>query len=159
MKGIVLLVSVALVCISAQANVHQPDDEARIRRIIQEQEVGWNQGNARKYCARFQEDSSLTSILGSVYYGRATVEERMAEIFAGVFKSSRISKKVQRIRFVGENVAIVDIDTEVRGFKSLPPGVKASPDGVLRTRLQEVMVEENRTWSVVALHNVDVKTE
>jgi hypothetical protein len=65
--------------------------------------------------------------------------------------------KIRRIRFEG-NVAMVEIDTEVNAVKNLPPGIRASADGKLRTRLLEVMVNDNNTWSVLALHDVDVKT-
>ena len=133
------------------------DDEGRIRKIIQEQESGWNASNARRYCARLLRDATLTSFQGSVYEGRAEIEDRMADLFANFFKGTRISMKIRKIRFEG-NVAIVEIDTELNAVKTLPPGIRASADGKLRTRLLEAMVNEKDTWSVVALHNVDVKT-
>jgi uncharacterized protein (TIGR02246 family) len=156
------LLIIAFVCISVQAQ-GQGNDDARIRKIVQEQESAWNAGSAKRYCVRFQGDASLTSITGAVYSGRQEVEARMAEIFATVFKGTRISTKVQSIHFVRNDVAIVDIDTEMIGYKGLPPGVRAPADGKLRTRLQQVMVKEpsprgDSDWSVVALHNVDVKT-
>jgi uncharacterized protein (TIGR02246 family) len=133
------------------------DEEVRISKIIKEQESGWNASNARRYCTRLGLDATLTSFTGSVYEGRDEIEERMAELFANFFKGTRISMKVRKIRFEG-NVAIVEIDTELNAAKTLPPGISPSADGKLRTRLLEVMVNENDTWSVVALHNVDVKT-
>ena len=133
------------------------DEEPRIRKIILEQESAWNTGSARRYCARIRTDATLTSIQGSVHGGRESIEGRMSEVFASVFKGTRISMKIQRIRFEG-NVAMVEIDTEVNAVKTLPPGIRASADGKLRTRLLEVMVNDNNTWSVLALHDVDVKT-
>jgi len=133
------------------------DEEPRIRKIIQEQESAWNAGSARRYCARIRLDASLTSIQGGVYDGREAIEGRMSEVFATVFKGTRISMKIRNIRFEGA-VAMVEIDTEVNALKTLPPGIRASADGKLRTRLLEVMVNDNNTWSVLALHDVDVKT-
>jgi uncharacterized protein (TIGR02246 family) len=133
------------------------DYEDSIRKIIKEQESGWNAGNARRYCARVQRDASLTSFQGSVYEGRDEIEGRMAELFANFFKGTRISMKIRKIRFEG-NVAIVEVDTELNAARTLPPGIHASSDGKLRTRLLEVLVNESGTWSVVVLHNVDVKT-
>jgi hypothetical protein len=51
----------------------------------------------------------------------------------------------------------VDIDTEMTGFKALPPGIHAATDGVLRTRLQQVMSKESGDWWIVSYHNIDVK--
>jgi uncharacterized protein (TIGR02246 family) len=131
-------------------------DESRIRKIIQEQESAWNAGSARRYCTRIRLDASLTNFLGGVD-GREAIEGRMSDMFATVFKNTRISMKIQQIRFEG-NVAIVEIDTEVNALKTQPTGIRVSADGKLRTRLMEVMVNERDTWSVVALHDVDVKT-
>ena len=133
------------------------DEEPRIRKIILEQESAWNTGSARRYCARIRMDATLTTIQGGVHGGRESIEGRMSEVFANVFKGTRIIMKIQRIRFEG-NVAMVEIDTEVNAVKNLPPGIRASADGKLRTRLLEVMVNDNNTWSVLALHDVDVKT-
>jgi uncharacterized protein (TIGR02246 family) len=155
MKSVVLLLCAFLSVVSVQA---QGDDhEGRIGKIVQEQESGWNASNARRYCARMRLDASLTSFQGSVYEGRAAIEDRMADLFANFFKGTRISMKVRKIRFEG-NVAIVEIDTELSAIRMLPPGIRASADGRLRTRLLEVMAYDQNTWSVVELHNVDVKS-
>ena len=135
--------------------IRRDDNEPRIRKIIQEQESAWNAGSARRYCTRIRMDASLTNFLGGVD-GREAIEGRMSEMFA-VFKNTRISMKIQQIRFEG-NVALVEIDTEVNALKTSPPGLRVSADGKLRTRLLEVMVNERDTWSVLALHDVDVKT-
>ena len=156
MKPVILVLIAFLSGVSVQA---QGDDhEGRIRKIIQEQESGWNASNARRYCARLQRHASLTSFTGSVYEGRSAIEERMADLFANFFKGTRITMKLRELRFVSSGVAIVEVDTELNAVKTLPPGIRGSADGKLRTRLLEVMVYEGNTWSVVALHNVDVKT-
>jgi len=61
------------------------------------------------------------------------------------------------MRFVTENVAIVDIDNEVRGVRSLPRGLAVPKDGVMRTQLMQIFVRRNGRWWVEAYHNVDVK--
>jgi len=66
-------------------------------------------------------------------------------------------ERVRRIRFVTSEVAIVDVDTEVRGFSKMPPGVTIGSDGVLRTRLLQVFVKRGDEWWIEAYHNVDVK--
>jgi len=64
---------------------------------------------------------------------------------------------VRRIRFVTPEVAIVDVDTEVRGLANMPRGVTVGRDGVLQTRLLQVFVKRNAEWWIEAYHNVDVK--
>jgi uncharacterized protein (TIGR02246 family) len=113
------------------------DDEGTIRRMIKDQESHWNAGSARRYCVRFAQDVTLTTMLGAVYTGREQVQEHLEEMFSRVYKNTRISMKIQSIRFVRDDVAMVDIDTELSRYATLPPGLQASADGKLRTRLLE----------------------
>jgi hypothetical protein len=76
-----------------------------------------------------------------VMYGRDSFAQRQAEILATFFKGTVKAHTVRKIRFVTPAVAIVDIDNEVRGVRSLPGGLGVPADGVLRTQLMEVFVE------------------
>jgi len=58
---------------------------------------------------------------------------------------------------VTPDVAIVDIDNEVHGVKSMPAGIAVPPDGIVRTQLMEVFARRDGRWWVEAYHNVDVK--
>src|SRR5437588_12598883 len=89
-------------------------DEARIRQIIAEEESAWNRGDARAYASHFEEEGGFTDVLGSVYYGRREFEERQGGVFATVFKNTVLSMIVQKMRFVGPDVALVEVDTERR---------------------------------------------
>jgi len=58
---------------------------------------------------------------------------------------------------VTPEVAIVDIDNEVRGVKSLPGGNPVPADGVMKTQLMQIFVRREGHWWVEAYHNVDIK--
>lgn len=64
---------------------------------------------------------------------------------------------VSKIQFVRPDVAIVEISTELSGFQGMPPGVKSTTDGKLRTQLQEVLIKDKDEWRIASYHNVDVK--
>ncbi|MEO8585636.1 MAG: SgcJ/EcaC family oxidoreductase [Acidobacteriota bacterium] len=133
-------------------------EEMAIRKVIDAEEDAWNRGDAKKFAARFQEEGSYTDVFGAVSRSRAELEKRQVELFSSLFKGSRLALKVRRVRFLRADVAITDIDTEVSGFKKLPPTVYVDLEKVLRTRLQQVMVKTGTDWMVAAFHNVDVKT-
>jgi len=134
------------------------DDEGPIRKIIKDQETHWNTGNAHRYCLHLGQDATLTNMFGATYTGHEQIEEHLAEVLSTVFKKTRISMKVQNIRFVRADVAMVDIDTELSGYATLPSGLHGAADGKLRTRLLEVIVKEQFDWAVFALYDVDIKT-
>lgn len=133
-------------------------EEASIRKVIDAEEDAWNRGDAKAFAARFQEEGSFTDVFGAVSRSRAELEKRQVEFFTSLFKGSRLALKVRRIRFLRPDVAIVEIDTEVSGFRKLPPVVYVDAEKVLRTRLQQVMAKTGTDWMVAAFHNVDVKT-
>jgi uncharacterized protein (TIGR02246 family) len=154
---IIAIVSLMVGGLVTHPGLVSPDNEAQIRAIIAEQVTAWNAGDAKAFSASFADDGSFTNIRGTVFYGHQAFEDRHREIFATFFKGSKLAMTVGRIRFVRPDVAIVDIATELSELPGTPPGVKASADGKIRTRLQEVLVKNGSVWRIAAYHNVDVK--
>ena len=64
--------------------------------------------------------------------------------------------RIATLRFIRPDVAIADIDAEVRGFTALPSGLTAMPDGAVQTKLLMVLVNERGDWWISAYHNVAV---
>jgi uncharacterized protein (TIGR02246 family) len=133
-----------------------PDDEAAIRKIIDDEVAAWNAGDAKAYAGHFAEGGTFTNIYGMFFEGHQAFEERHAEIFATFFKGTARKQTIRKLRFVTPEVAVVDVDTEVRNIRSMP-GVTLPADGILRTRLQEVFVKRNGAWWIEAFHNVEAK--
>ena len=131
--------------------------EAAIRAIVEEQAAAWNAGDGAGYSRRVSPDISFTNIFGTVMFGASAFAERHAQILATSFKGTTKRHTVRRVRFVTPDVALVDIDNEVRGIKAMPGNLPVPADGVLRTQLLEVFARRDGTWSVEAYHNVDIK--
>ena len=131
--------------------------EAAIRAIVTDQVTAWNAGDGKGYASHIGAEVSFTNLFGMVMYGAPSFEKRQIEILATFFKGTSKKHVVRRVRFVTPDVAIVDIDNEVRGVKSMPAGVVVPPDGVVKTQLMEVFVRRDGQWWIEAYHNVDVK--
>jgi uncharacterized protein (TIGR02246 family) len=153
----ILLAYLLLVATGLPVAAQSRDDESRIREIVAEQVEAWNVGDAKAFSLRFAEDGSFTNIRGTVFYGHRAFEDRHVEIFKTFFKGSKLAMSVSKIRFVRPDVAIVDVSTELSDLQGMPPGVKGTTDGKIRTRLQEVFVKDKGEWSIASYHNVDVK--
>jgi uncharacterized protein (TIGR02246 family) len=133
-------------------------EEALIRKVVDAEEDAWNRSDAKAFAARFQEEGSLTDVLGAVSRGRAEIERRQFELFSSYFKGSLLALKVRKVRFLRPDVAIVEIDTEVSGFHKAPPAIFVDAEKVIRTRLLQVMVKSGSDWTIASFHGVDVKT-
>jgi uncharacterized protein (TIGR02246 family) len=156
MKAIFLLFIISVFAFIKSSNNNIKDEE-KIHQIIKEQESAWNKGDAKEYVQSFMEEGTFTIITGTVFHKQSDLEKRVAFIFSTFFKNSKLTQKVNQIRFIYDNAAIVEIETEMIDFKGLPPGVGDSKDKILRTSMLQVMVKINNEWKVAAFHNVDVK--
>jgi uncharacterized protein (TIGR02246 family) len=142
---------------STSSPVRNPDGESAIRKIVAEQESAWNAGDGKGYASQVAPDVSFTNIFGMVMYGHEAFEKRHSEILASFYKGTTKSQVVRRIRFVTPDVAIVDIDNEVRGVRSMPGGLAVPKDGIVKTQLMQIFVKRDGRWWVEAYHNVDIK--
>ena len=131
--------------------------ETQIRTIVAEQVTAWDAGDGATYAKHVAPDVSFTNLFGMVMYGHAAFAERHSHILATFYKGTSKHHAVRRIRFVTPDVAIVDIDNEVRGVRTMPAGIAVPPDGILRTQLMEVFVRRGDRWWIEAYHNVDTK--
>ena len=91
-------------------------------------------------------------------YGAPAFAKRNADILSSFYKGTTRQHVIRRIGFVTPDVAIVDIDNEIRGVKAMPGGMVVPSDGVVKTQLMEVFVRRDGRWWVEAFHNVDVKS-
>jgi uncharacterized protein (TIGR02246 family) len=131
--------------------------EGEIRKIVASQVAAWNAGNGDAYAEHLAPDASFTNIFGMVMYGRQAFVKRHVEILGTFYKGTTKHHSVRRIRFITTDVALVDIDNEVRGVKAMPGRAIVPADGVVKTQLMEVFVRREGRWWVEAYHNVDVK--
>ena len=131
--------------------------EAAIRAIVAAQAAAWNAGDGEAYAKDVAPEVSFTNLFGMVMYGKAPFVERHAQILSSFYKGTTKRHTIRRIRFVTPDVALVDIDNEVHGVKTMPGGIAVPPDGVVKTQLMEVFVRRQQRWWIEAYHNVDVK--
>jgi uncharacterized protein (TIGR02246 family) len=115
------------------------------------------QGDSKSYASHVSPDASFTNLFGMVMYGAVAFEKRHTEILSTFYKGTSKQHVVRLLRFVTSDVAIVDIDNEVRGVKGMPAGIVVPADGVVKTQLMEVFVRRQGKWWIEAYHNVDVK--
>jgi len=157
LRSIALALSVLAVGPAAPSFAQDAESEAPIRAIVAEQVVAWNAGDGPAYARHLAPDASFTNLFGMVMYGAPAFAQRHAEILATFYKGTTKQHVIRRIRFVTPDVAIVDIDNQVRGVKAMPAGIVVPADGIVKTQLMEIFVRRNGRWSIEAYHNVDVK--
>ena len=81
---------------------------------------------------------------------------RHAEMFRGPFAGSALCRGDRAAAIPEAHVAIVELLTTLTGYRALPPGIRATADGRLLTRMLEVLVKRDGRWRIAACHNTAV---
>lgn len=134
---------------------HQAEDREAIAALVAGEDAAWKAGDAAAFSARALDDIAFTNVVGMFSVGKEPFETQHARIFATFYRGSTLRQSIVRLAFVRPDVAILDTLSEVSGFAALPPGAEAV-DGVLRTRLEQVIVREDGRWRVASFHNVPI---
>src|SRR5882757_9022239 len=149
----------AMVLSTSMLSAQSKPDDSTIKKILQDEEIAWNAGDAESYSRHFAADGTFTNVLGMYYTGHDVFVERHAAIFKTVFRGTTLQYDIVSVKFVRADVAIVETLARVSGFSASgpPPGTHAGAEGRLCTRLLQVMVRDSGEWRIVSCHNVDVK--
>src|SRR3954470_19593041 len=85
--------------LKAQGGAGASSDEAALKQIVAAFSDGWNRHDAHSMCAALAEDGDFISWRGEENHGRKAFEDYHASLFAGLYKNTRRTDEVKRIRF------------------------------------------------------------
>jgi uncharacterized protein (TIGR02246 family) len=106
---LILGVAVALGAIIVRAQ--STDDEAAIRKIVQEEADAWTRGDATAYSLHFADDGTFTNILGDFYIGHEVFLKRHEFLFQVPYRATTLHHDVVSLKFPRPEVAIVEVLT------------------------------------------------
>jgi uncharacterized protein (TIGR02246 family) len=114
--------------------------------------ASWNAMDGQAYGSHYAEDADFVNPLGGVVTGSAAIGATHVFLFStnGPFRGSRSSYQVRRMVALTGNLAIVDLNVSLSGYAFLPPGLSASPDGVVRTRGRLIVGTVHGEWKILA---------
>jgi len=129
----------------AQMASNRDADSASIKQFVTNFADTWNSHDARGVAMHYVEDGDFSSIKGEPSHGRKELEDHYTTIFTTFLKNAHTTDTVRSIRFLGPDLANVDIDWLVTD--------PAAPGGVLRKGLLSwVVARRNGQWMVVVYH-------
>lgn len=151
------IVLAALILAPAPARAEgRAADSTSIHAIVADLDSAWARADAGLWASHYAPDAEFINILGMLFPDVKAMQARHHEIFQGVFRGSRHHGMVRRLRFLGPDAAVADVDIAVTGYKALPPGGRATEPGVLRTRMKHVLARSNGVWKIVSSQNTAV---
>lgn len=152
-----LAVGLSLGLVGSQVTAQTAADTAAVRSVIKDEITAWNHGDAAAYSRHVAPDATFTNIRGQFFTGHAEFLHQHQVIFGTFFKRTTLQQDIVALRFLGPDVAVVEVLTAVSGVTNPRPGMMFDKPGRLRTRLLQVLARQAGEWRIVAYHNVDVK--
>jgi uncharacterized protein (TIGR02246 family) len=120
--------------------------EAEIHAVHLKYSEDWNRHDAKALASNWTEDGDYTEPDGRTVHGREAVEKLLGLEHGSVFKESKLTLIVERVRFVGDDVAITDGSYELFGARD-PRGRKI---GVRSGYFVTVLSKKDGSWKVSA---------
>jgi uncharacterized protein (TIGR02246 family) len=128
------------------------NEERPLYEIVEALETAWNNSDSAAWAAQFAEDADFIHILGGHYQGRDDIDRGHRLIFDTIYKGSRNQMRVERIRFLGPNAAIVFILGNLTWYQN---GTEQ------HTQARPTIIVEKQSdgcWQIVTLQNTLVTT-
>ena len=122
-------------------------DEHLLHELVKKLEAAWNSSDSVTWAAQFAEDADFIHVLGAHYSGRTSIERGHRTIFDTIYKGSRNDLKVEQIRFVRPDVAIVFIHGNLLWYlNGAEQHIEARPTLVAEK-------SSDGRWQIVAFQN------
>jgi uncharacterized protein (TIGR02246 family) len=124
--------------------------DATVRSFVD----SWNRADGAAYGDNYWPDAELVDPSGEIVDGRVAIAQEHVDLWAGIFKGSRIAARVRRVRRLDPNHIIVDFNTELSGIREPPSGSQnQGSNHVLRTHLKHILEKRNGQWKVLSAQN------
>jgi uncharacterized protein (TIGR02246 family) len=122
-------------------------EERPLYEIVEKLESAWNNSDSVAWASLFVEDADFIHILGGHFHGREAIEQGHRTIFDTIYKGSRLNLKVEKVRFLRPDVAIVFIRTNLKWYLGgAEQEVQARPTLVAQKN-------DSGRWEIVAFQN------
>jgi uncharacterized protein (TIGR02246 family) len=143
--AVLLFLSFSAASSGAQMATNRDADTAAIKQTVATFQDAWNSHDAHAVAMRYLEDGDFSSIKAEDSHGRKELEEHYTTIFSTFLKNAHTTDTVRSIRFLGPDLASVDIDWLVNE--------RSAPGGVLRKGLLTwVVTKRNGQWMIAIYH-------
>jgi len=121
-----------------------PDEVAR--DVIGRLEQAWNNADGTAFGEPFAEDAEFVDIRGTHHSGRRSIVEGHEQIFASIYKGSRVRYEPIQTKMLGDEVMLVHNS----GQLDAPSGPMA---GTHRAMQSLILVRNGEKWEVASFHN------
>ena len=113
----------------------------------------WNRRDAQKIASLFDADAEFVNVTGLWWHKRQDIEKAHDYGLRTIFSNSTLTLLRTKVKFLAENVAVVQAKMELEG--QTPVGNVVRP-GLRRNIFTFVVHKSGDSWSCASAHNTDI---
>jgi uncharacterized protein (TIGR02246 family) len=126
-----------------------PRDREAIQDIVRTFDHAWSAGDAVMYAAQYTNVDDWVGPDGTVLTDPAAITALYTALFSFVFPGTTRQSTIRELTFLTGTIAVLDIDTRVTGFGSLPSGIVPWQPGILRALEKNILIKRDGEWRIV----------
>jgi uncharacterized protein (TIGR02246 family) len=110
----VVLLLVAMLTVVTPIALHSDttsSDSQNVEAVIARFFDGWNAHDANKMVSTYAEDIDHIDVFGEWHKGREVLRTELARLHAGPLRDSQKTFKIEKIRFLGPDVAVAQVSS------------------------------------------------
>jgi uncharacterized protein (TIGR02246 family) len=155
-----LVIALLSACVSFSASGQTPDtrldgktqDEAAIKKLMEDLAVAWNKHDGVSFAMLFAEDADFTNWRGTTrLHGREEIKKMNANLAVGMFRQSTLTLTDAHVRFFAPDIAAVQCDWDLVG------AIDYDGKGTIPPRKYFplfIVTREKGNWSIAVMHNL-----
>ena len=132
----------------AQTPSKMDADSSAIKQCVAAWEDAWNRHDAHATATAYVEDGDFSSTTGIPSHGWKELEAHYNEIFTTFLKDAHRTDTVKSIRFLGPEIASVDIDWQMTGARTRDGKDAPNRKGLLTW----IVTKHNGQWMITIYH-------
>ena len=146
MKIVIIVISLFLGLNLSAQNLNEIEESKQIENIIKTLVEAWSHGDAEMFASPFSEDADFTVWFGMKLSGQKEIAFGHNIIFKEFYANTVWDLKIDKVRFVGQDVALVHCSGAI-----LKEGMDSpnEPDAVPLLILNKI----DNDWKIIALQN------
>lgn len=119
-----------------------------------------NKGGQRRFLRADIRRLSFIRIAQQLGFTIVEIQKQLStlpqDLWNGPARNTEVMARVRRIRPIGADAMVLDLDVDVKGFAPSPPGAATHADGTLKAHLKHVVEKRDGDWKIVASQNTFV---
>jgi uncharacterized protein (TIGR02246 family) len=128
------------------------EDEKLIRDVTARWEEAWNQHDMKAGAALFAEEADFINVNGTLWHGRAAIEQSHNEMHAGIFKTSTFKTISVDVRFLAPEIARTHVKWEISGDTNRDGTARPPRQGIFT----QILTKKDGRWLITVWHNTNI---